>query len=250
MERMNLFWEELDRELENLRDDRPVYSSASLPYRLRKQRSLVPTRLSLLGSSDSLGVISETGKLRKVASKLFKTHRSSTPDLKKLLQTPSSNATAVDTEPLDLPSGVKQIGSGIGFTRSVPASSRISKVSLQSILKPSASINTSGQMDGRSSAKLTKRGSRLSILAHKMAHITKPKASATSGVIVARTSTTVEDAVEHYERTQSRMSATPVLVIGNASPALTGEEGGPTMRLVPAASKPIGLGTQLSFSDV
>lgn len=85
-------------------------------------------------------------------------------------------------------------------------------------------------------------------MARKLARsLKKSKTGATTGVTIARTSITVEDDGEQYE---CRVSEALVVNIGGASPSLTGEAGGPTMRLVPTAGKPIGLGTRHSLSDL
>lgn len=125
-ERMALFWESLDQDLaQKSAVDSPLTDGTSAsaislfrPRKLRKQRSSLvssqPQRFSLLPASATP---------RNVRKKL------SAPNLNLLKRRASR------PELLDLPKGIKQIGSGIGFTYALPVAA-VSKASICSSAAP------------------------------------------------------------------------------------------------------------------
>lgn len=143
-ERLSLFWESLDKDVNmeapNSKPARvlgipsqPQLQEPLAPQKLlRQQRSSIITqtnsRLSQLVSFStlSLGIGTQTNKLRRPRSTPAFSHPRQHPNvIMRSGISSSSNKFGNDwNSEYELPSGIKQIGSGIGFTYAAPAASR------------------------------------------------------------------------------------------------------------------------------
>ncbi|KAL1709357.1 hypothetical protein EV121DRAFT_276465 [Schizophyllum commune] len=142
-ERMDLFWDSIDREAAAVL----AASPASLPLKWLKHRASVDALLNRGSSALSVPI-------RKLRS------QKSAPGLSKNASANARNAPAANAATPPLPEGLQQIGSGIGFTYRVPAAAG-SKSSVFTVSRGSVLRKLGGLRD--SVPRLKVNGSRLRV---------------------------------------------------------------------------------------
>uniref|UniRef100_D8QKG7 Expressed protein n=2 Tax=Schizophyllum commune (strain H4-8 / FGSC 9210) TaxID=578458 RepID=D8QKG7_SCHCM len=163
-ERMDLFWDSIDREAAAVL----AASPASLPLKWLKHRASVDALLNK-GSS----VLSSV-PIRKLRP------QKSAPGLSRNAPANAKNAPAADAATHPLPEGLQQIGSGIGFTYRVPAAAG-SKSSVFTVSRGSVLRKLGGLRD--SVPRLKVNGSRLRVYVPRLRMGRKKSSSALSSTM-------------------------------------------------------------------
>ncbi|KAI5834781.1 hypothetical protein K523DRAFT_293052 [Schizophyllum commune Tattone D] len=162
-ERMDLFWDSIDREAAAVL----AASPASLPLKWLKHRASVDALLNKGSSALSVPI-------RKLRS------QKSAPGLSKNASANARNAPAADAATPPLPEGLQQIGSGIGFTYRVPAAAG-SKSSVFTVSRGSVLRKLGGLRD--SVPRLKVNGSRLRVYVPRLRMGRKKSSSALSSTM-------------------------------------------------------------------
>ncbi|KAL1659687.1 hypothetical protein GGF50DRAFT_130844 [Schizophyllum commune] len=160
-ERMDLFWDSIDREAAL------AASPASLPLKWLKHRASVDALLNKGSSALSVPI-------RKLRS------QKSAPGLSKNASANARSAPAADAATPPLPEGLQQIGSGIGFTYRVPAAAG-SKSSVFTVSRGSVLRKLGGLRD--SVPRLKVNGSRLRVYVPRLRMGRKKSSSALSSTM-------------------------------------------------------------------
>ncbi|KAL1678756.1 hypothetical protein EV122DRAFT_264474 [Schizophyllum commune] len=162
-ERMDLFWDSIDREAAAVL----AASPASLPLKWLKHRASVDALLNKGSSALSVPI-------RKLRS------QKSAPGLSKNASANARNAPAANAATPPLPEGLQQIGSGIGFTYRVPAAAG-SKSSVFTVSRGSVLRKLGGLRD--SVPRLKVNGSRLRVYVPRLRMGRKKSSSALSSTM-------------------------------------------------------------------